>query len=86
MTFSSTAGNKSTFFFDEASSIVEANLHALFENLANLDHVLCYCWYMQNVLDVDLVAFFPKWDIADMLNGVNCVIPSFQIVGSFGPY
>ena len=39
---------------------------------------------MQDVLDVGLVVFFPKWDIADMLNGVNCGILSFHIVGSFG--
>ena len=39
---------------------------------------------MQDVLDVGLVVFFPKWDIADTLNGVDCVIPSFHIVGSFG--
>ena len=39
---------------------------------------------MQDVLDVGLVDFFPKWDIVDMLNRVNYVIPSFHIVGSFG--
>mgnify|MGYP006889216670 CR=1 FL=1 len=35
MTISPTAHDKSAFFFDEASSIVEANLHALFDYLAN---------------------------------------------------
>ena len=34
---------------------------------------------MQNILDVGLVALFAEWDIADMLNGVNSVIPSFYI-------
>ena len=34
-TLSATASDKSTFFFDEASSIVEANLHAVFDYLAN---------------------------------------------------
>ena len=33
-TFSPTTSDKSAFFFDEASSIVEANLHALFNYLA----------------------------------------------------
>ena len=75
--------DKSAFCFDETSSIVDVDLLALFNNLVNWDRVLCYCTYMQNILDVGLVAFFPKWDIADMLNGVNCVIPSFHIARSF---
>ena len=35
LTFSSSASDKSAFFFNEASSIVETNLHALFHYLAN---------------------------------------------------
>ena len=35
LTFSSTMSDKSTFFSDEASSVIEADLHALFHYLAN---------------------------------------------------
>ena len=45
--------------------------------------ILRYYWNMQNVIDEALIALFVEWDIADMLNGVNCVIPSFHIAGSF---
>ena len=34
-TLSATASDKSTFFFDEASFVVEMNLHALFHYLTN---------------------------------------------------
>ena len=34
-TFSPTPSDESAFFFDEASSIIEADLHALFDYLAN---------------------------------------------------
>ena len=37
LTLSSTAGNESTFFLNEAPFVIEANLHALFHNLANQD-------------------------------------------------
>ena len=35
LTFSPTPSDESAFFFDEASSIIEADLHALFDYLAN---------------------------------------------------
>ena len=82
--FSSITSNNSAFLFDDTPSIVEPNLHALFHDLADRDQILRYCWNMQDVLDVGLVALFTEWDITDMLNGLNCVIPSFHIVGSFG--
>ena len=37
---------------------------------------------MHDVVYVGLVSVFPKWDIADMLNGMNSVIPRFHIAGS----
>ena len=39
---------------------------------------------MQDIFYVGLFAIFPEWDIGDMLNGVNYVIPNFHIVGLFG--
>ena len=56
--------------------MVELNLHALFYNLADQDQILHYSWNMQDVLDVGLIALFVKWDIADMVNRVNCIIHS----------
>ena len=38
---------------------------------------------MQVILDVGLIALFTKGDIFDMLDGVDCVIPCFDIAGSF---
>ena len=83
LAFSSTASNNSTFLFDEASSIVEPNLHTLFHDPVNLDEILCYGWNMQDILDVDLITFFTERDVSDMLNGVNCVIPNFNIAWLF---
>ena len=74
--FPSSASDNSAFLFNEAPSIIEVSLHALFHNLVDRDQILRYCWNMQDVLNVGLVAFFPKWDITDMLNGVNCVMSS----------
>ena len=75
-TFSSTTSDKSSFLFDKAFSIVDANLHALFHYMADLDQIVCYCRNMQDVLDVDFVVVFLEWDITDIF--------SFHIVGSFG--
>ena len=76
LAFSSTTRHDSAFLYNEveASYVIEANLHALVHDIADEDQILLYCWKMQDVLDVGLIAFFPKWDIANMLNGVNCVI------------
>ena len=84
MVFSSDVSDNSGFLFNEASSIVEPNLHALFHNLADRDYILRYCWNMQYILDVCLFALFTEWDIVDMLNGVYCVIPSFNTARSIG--
>ena len=48
LTFSPTASDKSTFFFDEASFVVEMNLHALFHYLTNWDQILHYCQKLEH--------------------------------------
>ena len=58
------------------------DLHTLLHKLANCDQILCYGRNMQAHFYVSLFAVFPEWDIADMLNGVNGVIPGFHIAGS----
>ena len=86
LTFSPTTCDKSvTFFFNESSSIIEANLHALFHNLADRDKIFCYCWNMQDIVDVGLIALFAEWDITNILKGVNCVIsfPHSRVVRAF---
>ena len=60
-TFSSTTSDNSAFIFYEAPSIVEANMHALFYNLADRDRILRYSRNMQDVIDVGLVALFSEW-------------------------
>ena len=80
-TFSSFARNNSVFLFDEPSSVVEPNLHTLLLNLIDQEQILRYCWNTQEVINVGLIARFSEWDITDMLNGVNCVIPCLHIVG-----
>ena len=51
--------------------------------MANRDKILRYCRNMQDIFDVALVALFVEWDILDILNGMNYVIPNFYIVRSF---
>ena len=81
---SSTLSDNPAFLFDEAPIVVEANLHAPFHDLADRDQILHYRYNMQDVLDLGLVTLFAERDIFDMMNGVDCVIPSFNIVRSFG--
>ena len=77
LAFSSTTRHDSAFLYNEveASYVIEANLHALVHDIADEDQILLYCWKMQDVLDVGLIALFAEWDITDMLNRVTCVIP-----------
>ena len=70
--------NNLIFLFDEASSVVDVNLHALFHNLANRDQVLRYCWNMQDVLNVGLIALSTEGNISNMLDGVRVVFASFD--------
>ena len=76
------SSNESTIFLDEATFVVEADLHALLHNLANRDQIVCYCGHMQVILDASLLAFFPEWDIADVLNGMRSVVSGLYVAGS----
>ena len=77
--FSTTMRYDLIVFFNEASFIIEPYLHALFHYLADRDQIFRDGWDMQEVLDVVLFSVILKWNISDMLNGVNCVVPSFNI-------
>ena len=76
------SSNESAILLNKASSLIELDLHALFHDLTDRDQILCYGRNMQIFFDVGLFAILLKWDIANMLNGVNCVILNFHIVGS----
>ena len=39
---------------------------------------------MQVILEVDLFFIITEWDIFDMMNGVSCLVPTFDITGSIG--
>ena len=82
--FSSSTTYESAFLFNEEAFMIELALHALFNDMDDQDQILRYSWNMQDVLDVGFFSFALEWDISDMLNGVNCVIPNFNIVGSIG--
>ena len=81
--FPLTTSNESTFFFNEAASVIEPDLHVLLHNLADRDQIHHYSWNMQNVFDVGLVALFAGWDITDMSYRMHGVISSLYIVGLF---
>ena len=83
-TFFSSASDNSAFLFDEATMVVESNLHALFHDLADQDQILRYSWNMLDILDVGMIDLFVEGDISNMLNGVDYVIPCFHIAGSLG--
>ena len=50
---------------------------SLFNNLADRDQR-----YMQDILNVYLVAPFPEWDIPDMMNRMSGVVSGLDIAGS----
>ena len=58
----------SMVFFNEAPFILELHLHALFYYLADQDRIFRDGWDVQDVLEVDLFAIVPKWDISHMPN------------------
>ena len=80
--FSSSARNDSAFFFDEAPFLVESNLHALLNHLADRGQILCVGGNMQNIFNECLLTSFTEWDIADVQNRVRGVISGFDITGS----
>ena len=81
-TFPSTTSDELAFLLDEATTLVEMDLHPLLQNLADWDQILRDGWYMQDVFNVCIIAFFAEWDIADMLNGVSSIISGLNIAGS----
>ena len=65
-TFSPPLRYELAIFLDEATFVVEADLHALLHDLADRDQILCYCGHVQDILDASLLAFFSEWDNADV--------------------
>ena len=80
--FPSTTRDDLAFLLDEPTTLVKSNLHALLNNLANRDQIRRYGQYMQDVSDASLFAFFPEWDIANMLNRMCGVISGLNIAES----
>ena len=82
MTVSLPLRNESAIFLDEATFVVEANLHALLHDLAHREQSFvmvgtCKTFFMQL-----LVTFFPEWDIADVPNGMRSVVFGLYVAGS----
>ena len=82
LVFPSITSGKSAFLFNEATTLVESDLHALLHNLANWDQILCDGRYMQAIFGTSLFAIFSNWDIFDMPNRVSGIISSLDITGS----
>ena len=82
MIVSPSLGYESAIFLDEATFVVEADLHALLHDLANRDQILCYCGHVQDILYASSVTFFPEWDIADVSNGMLSVVSVLYVAGS----
>ena len=78
----SSASDESALFFDEATVLVESNLHALFNNLADRDQIIRDGRDMQNILNVSLLTFFAKRNIANVSNRIRSVVSGFDIAGS----
>ena len=81
-TVSPSLGYKSAVFLDEATFVVEANLHALLHDLANRDQILCDGGYIQDIFYASLLTFFPEWDIADVPNGMRSIVSGLYVAGS----
>ena len=71
LALSSSASDESALFFDEATALVESNLHALFNNLADRDQILRDGRNMQDILNEGLLTFFAERNIADVPNVGN---------------
>ena len=80
--FSSSARDESALFFNEATTLVESNLHPLLNNLVDRDQILRDGRYMQDILNVYLVALFTKWDIADVPNQMSGVVSDLDMARS----
>ena len=56
--FSSSSRDESAPLFNQATSVVERDLYALLHDLADLDQIFRYGWYMQDILNGGFVTFF----------------------------
>ena len=79
---SSSARDDSALFFDEATVLVESNLHPLLNQLADRDQILRDGRYMQDIFNVGLLTFFTERNIADVPNRMRSVVSGFDIAGS----
>ena len=83
LALSSSASNEAAFLLNEVASVVEADLHTLFQYFTNWDQVLCYGKNKQDVFNVRLVSLFADRHITDISYWMRGVISSLNIVGSF---
>ena len=79
---SSSTRDDSILFFDETTALVELNLHAVLNNLAERDQILRDSWNMQDIFNVGLLTFFAERKIADVPNQMRCVVSGLNIPGS----
>ena len=82
---SSSTRDASALFFDETTSLVESNLHALFNNSADRDQILRDSRNMQDIFNVGFLTFFAERNIVDMPNWTRCRENSRLRVGWTGP-
>ena len=69
LALSSSASDESALFLSEGTALIESNLHALFNKLADRDQILRDGWYMRDILNVCLVTFFAEWvETAEVLD------------------
>ena len=79
---SSFARDESALFFYEATTLVESNLHTLFNNLADIDQILRDGRNMQDILNVGFLTFVAERNIVNVLNQMHSVVSGFNIAGS----
>ena len=79
---SSSASDELALFFDEETALVESNLLSLFHNLVDGDQILHDGWYMQDILNLYLVAIFLEWDITDVTSQMSSVVSDLNVLGS----
>ena len=60
----------SALFFHETTVLVESNLHALLNNVADWDQILCDSRNMQDIFNIGLLTFCAERNIADVPNRV----------------
>ena len=81
-TLSLSTCDESALFFNVATALVELNLHALLNKLADRDQILRDGRNMPGILNVGLLTFFSEQNIADVPNRMHRVVFGFDIAGS----